>query len=132
MVVFCVRRPTRTCSLPASFSVSLVLQSSSEFLLVLTFLHLAISNVVALLLKTSVWFGSVFYFKKKLGSWFGLVFRRNAMHCISPYAIVMCACVCLCVCVCVCMLCLWTSGKRFEIETSFFVLNCLDDTGHNP
>ena len=27
-------------------------------------------------------------------------FRRNAMHCISAYAIVMCVCVCVCVCVC--------------------------------
>ena len=25
------------------------------------------------------------------------------------------------VCVCVCMPCLWTSGKRFELETSFFL-----------
>ena len=29
------------------------------------------------------------------------VFRRNATHCISPYAIVMCVCVCVSVCVCV-------------------------------
>ena len=77
------------------------------------------------------------------------IFRRNAMHCISPYAIVTCvclcvcacACACACVCVCVCVsvcgclracvracvrvcrVCVprvWTSGKRFEIETSFF------------
>ena len=57
------------------------------------------------------------------------VFRRNPTHCILPYAIVMCVCVCvcarecLCVCVCVCMPRLWTSGKRFETETSSF-LNC--------
>ena len=48
------------------------------------------------------------------------VIRRNATHCISPYAIVMCVCVCVCVSLCVCMLRLWTSEKRFEIETSFF------------
>ena len=58
------------------------------------------------------------------------VFRRNATHCISPYAIVMCVCVCvclcvsvcvcLCVCVSVCMPRLWTPGKRFEVEMSFF------------
>ena len=29
-----------------------------------------------------------------------LIFRRNAMHCIAPYAIIMCVCVCLSVCVC--------------------------------
>ena len=29
-----------------------------------------------------------------------LVFRRNATHCILPYAIVVCVCVCMCVCVC--------------------------------
>ena len=35
------------------------------------------------------------------------IFRRNATHCISPYAIVICVCVyvCLCVCVCVCSVC---------------------------
>ena len=27
---------------------------------------------------------------------------------------------CVCVCVCVCTPCLWTIGKRFEIDTSFF------------
>ena len=31
------------------------------------------------------------------------IFRRNATHCISPYAIVVCVCVCLCVCVLVCV-----------------------------
>ena len=49
---------------------------------------------------------------------FRCICRRNATHCISPYAIVMC--VCLSVCVYVCMPRLWTSGKRFELETSFF------------
>ena len=29
------------------------------------------------------------------------VFRRNATHCISPYAIGMCVCVCVCLSVCV-------------------------------
>ena len=29
-----------------------------------------------------------------------VLFRRNATHCISLYAIVMCVCVCVCVCVC--------------------------------
>ena len=39
-----------------------------------------------------------------------VIFRRNATHCISPYAIVICVCVCVClsvcmsVCVCVCSL----------------------------
>ena len=37
------------------------------------------------------------------------IVRRNATHCISPYAIVMCVCVCVClsvgVCVCVCRVC---------------------------
>ena len=32
-----------------------------------------------------------------------IIFRRNATHCISPYAIVMCLCVCVCVCMCVCV-----------------------------
>ena len=41
------------------------------------------------------------------------VFRRNATHCISPYAIV------VRVCLCVCMPRLWTSGKWLEIDTSF-------------
>ena len=44
------------------------------------------------------------------------VFRRNATHCISPYANVVCVCVCLYVC----MPRLWTPGKRFEIELVFF------------
>ena len=34
---------------------------------------------------------------------FRLVFRRNAAHCISPYAIAMCVCVCVCVCLSVCL-----------------------------
>ena len=44
------------------------------------------------------------------------IFRLNVTHGISPYAIV----VCVGVCVSVCMPHLWISGKRFEIETSFF------------
>ena len=67
------------------------------------------------------------------------IIRRNATHCISLDAIVMCVCACacacarvcvrvrarvracVCVCVCVCVVSrLWTSGKRFEIKTSFF------------
>ena len=51
------------------------------------------------------------------------VFRRNATHCITPDAIIVCVRVraCLpCVHACVCMSLLWTSGKRFEIEPSFF------------
>ena len=32
-----------------------------------------------------------------------LIFRRNATHCISPYAIVKCVCVSVCVSVCVCL-----------------------------
>ena len=45
-----------------------------------------------------------------------IVFRRNAMHCISPYAIV----ARVYVCVSMCMPRLWTPGKRLEIETSIF------------
>ena len=41
-----------------------------------------------------------------------MIFRRNAMHCISSYAIVMCVCVYLCVCLCVCMPRLWIPEKR--------------------
>ena len=35
------------------------------------------------------------------------VFRRNATHCISPYAIDLCVCVSVCVsvCLCVCRVC---------------------------
>ena len=64
-----------------------------------------------------------------------LIFRRNATHCISPYVCVRAcvrayvrACVRSCVracvraCVCVYMPRLWTSGKRFEMETFFFQL----------
>ena len=55
------------------------------------------------------------------GMFRSVIFRRNATHCISPYAIVVCECVCMCVCVCVCVsICmprLWTPGKRFEIDT---------------
>ena len=43
-----------------------------------------------------------------------MVFSRNATHCISPYAIVVCVCVCLC------MPRVWTPGKRFEIDYVFF------------
>ena len=32
-----------------------------------------------------------------------IVCRRNATHCISPYAIVVCVCVCVSVCLCVCV-----------------------------
>ena len=51
--------------------------------------------------------------------WLNWFFRPNATH--LPYAIVVCVCVYVCVCLslCVCMARLWTSGKRFEIETSF-------------
>ena len=55
------------------------------------------------------------------------VIRRNATHCVSPYAIVVCVCVCVFVCVCVCLcvcVCVYAvfvdlRKKRFEIETSF-------------
>ena len=45
------------------------------------------------------------------------IFRQNARHCISPYAIVVCVCVCLfvclSVCVCVCRVCgLQENGLR--------------------
>ena len=33
---------------------------------------------------------------------FIIIIRRNATHCISPNAIVVCVCVSVCVCVCVC------------------------------
>ena len=59
----------------------------------------------------------------------GSIFRRHATHCISPYAIVVCVCVCMCMCVCVPRL--WTSGKRFEIETSSLFYIARNDTGHN-
>ena len=53
------------------------------------------------------------------------IFRLNATHCILPYAFVVCVCVRACVNACVrarvCVPRLWTSGKRFEIETSFFL-----------
>ena len=60
--------------------------------------------------------------------WAIMIFRWNATHCILPYAIVVCVCVCVCVCVGACVrvcvrVCvprLWTSRKRFEIETSSF------------
>ena len=31
------------------------------------------------------------------------IIRRNATHCISPYAIVVCVCVSVCVCFCACV-----------------------------
>ena len=40
-----------------------------------------------------------------------------------------CVCASVCVCVCVCMPRLWTSGKRFEIETSFFLI-ARNNTAH--
>ena len=40
------------------------------------------------------------------------------------FRLMLSSCVCVCVCVCVCMPRLWSSGKRLEIETPFFVLNC--------
>ena len=55
------------------------------------------------------------------------IVRRNATHCISPYAIVVCVCVCLSVC----MTRFWTSGKWFEIETPFLFYFARNDTGHN-
>ena len=57
--------------------------------------------------------------KYSVGKYF-LIFRRNATHCISSYAIVVCVSVCVsvCHCVCVCVPRLWMPGKRFEIEMS--------------
>ena len=49
--------------------------------------------------------------------------KYNALHsalCYHRVCLCVGLCVCLSVCVCVCVLCLWSSGKRFEIETSFF------------
>ena len=67
------------------------------------------------------------------GHLFYEIFMRNEMHCISPYAIVVCVCVsvCLiCLCVCVCMPRLWTSGKWFEIDVVFFLI-AQNNTGYN-
>ena len=50
-------------------------------------------------------------------SWYKIgIFRRNATHCISSYAII----VCVCLCFSVCMLRLRSSRKRFETQTYIF------------
>ena len=56
---------------------------------------LTYSNVC---LETS---GEILHFKKWKN--FNVIFRRNATHCTSPYAIVVCLCVCISVCMCVCV-----------------------------
>ena len=48
--------------------------------------------------------------------------QRIAFRLLLSSYVCVCLSVCICVCVCVCMPRLWTSGKRFEIETSFFLL----------
>ena len=55
------------------------------------------------------------------------VLKRNATHCISPYAIHMF--VCLCVCVYAAFVDL---RKRFEIETSTLFQIARNDTEHKP
>ena len=63
--------------------------------------------------------------RPKVGLKISLIFGRNATHCISSYAIVMCVCVCVSLCLSFCVLArLWTPEKRFEIETSFFFKLC--------
>ena len=54
-----------------------------------------------------------------------IIIKRNATHCISPYAIVVCVCMCMCLCVCLCVyvcVCAYAAfvdlGKQFNIETS--------------
>ena len=54
-----------------------------------------------------------------------LFFRRNATHCISPYAIVMCVCVCVCLYVCVCMCAAFVDlRKTVCYRDAVFLLNC--------
>ena len=40
------------------------------------------------------------------------IFRRNATHCISPYAIVVCVWVCVCVCVCLCVYAAFVDARK--------------------
>ena len=96
-----------------------------------------ISYMALKLNKLSSYYYYYYYYYYCYYNYFIIIFRRNATHCISPYAIVMCVCVCvclyvrLCLCVCVCMPRLWTSGKRFEIGTPFFFKIAQNDIGHN-
>ena len=59
-----------------------------------------------------------------LGETQRIAFRLMLSSCVY-------VCVCVCVSVCVCMPHLWTSGKRFEIETPFLFLIARNDTEHN-
>ena len=52
-----------------------------------------------------------------LGEMQRIAFRLMPSSCVR---VCVCVSVCVCVCVLLCMPRLWTPGKRFEIETSFF------------
>ena len=88
----------------------------------------------------------IFYFKRKIftpvkphylkylmSSIFFSEMQRIAFRHMLSSCVCLCLCICVCVCVCVwlcvcmcvcarvCMPPLWTPGKRFEIETPFFL-----------
>ena len=53
-------------------------------------------------MKYIIWIYKIWYIqtlKYDLEECCGCIFRRNATHCISPYAIVMCVCLSVCLCV---------------------------------
>ena len=64
-------------------------------------------------------------------TWFLDEMQRIAFRLMLSSCVCMCMCVdvCFCLSVGVCMPRLWTSGKRFEIETSFLIPR--NNTGHN-
>ena len=73
---------------------------------------------------------SVNHMTSFLGELQHIAFRLMLSSCVyMSVCVCLCVCMCLCVsvsvCVCVCIPRLWTSGERFEIETSFF-LNCAE------
>ena len=56
---------------------------------------------------------------------FFAIFSRNATHCISPYAIVMCVCVCVCLSVCVRVYAAFVDLRKTVWDRDvIFVLNC--------
>ena len=51
------------------------------------------------------------------------LFRCNAMHCILPYAIVVC--VCVSVCVCVCVYAAFVDARKTVCDRDLSSLNCV-------
>ena len=103
----------------------------SAFVFRLVYLHLTLTNYAGEKPRS---FAIRFRKMRKLShgcitlyvSVYAAIFRRNATHCNSSYAIVVCVCVCVClsVCVCVCRVC--GPQKNVLRYRRRFCLNCVE------